>query len=436
VDEPRTALTAAATGRERWRADGYHWHSEPPIDEARQAELRQRMAVVADIEAGRYPFRSEQGARIALTRADIEWMLVERGPIFWEAAATRWRHSVDLRGADLSGVDLSRLPMARCILGLSFDDRTAITQLPLPASEKERLREAATCRLDGANLFGTHLEGAELGGAYLGGARLRDTHLDSAFLRDARLVPPETEKRSDSELWYRSLTNLRLCHFDENTTLNDVVLSNGRETIRVADIRWHGVNISVMDWEGVQLGDELLADRFRKPPKRYQPEDGLPLDRIDAYKIAVRANRQVATILRAQGMNEIADQFSYRAHRCQRHLYRLRGPRFWGRYVSSSFLDALAGYGYRPLKAIGVYAVTVSLFATVYFVLAKGDARSIESVREYLVISLAAFHGGGFVSGSFPPATPLAAISVFESFVGLIIEAGFIAAITNRFFSR
>jgi uncharacterized protein YjbI with pentapeptide repeats len=433
-------LTTAATWRERLHAEGYYWRSESPIDEIRQAELRQRMAVEADIEVGRYPFRDEQGARIALTRADVEWMLAEQGPIFWEDIATRWRHSLDLRGADLSGVDLSHLPMARCILGLSFDVRTAIKQLPLPASEKQKqqLGEAATCRLDGANLFGTHLEGAQLGGAYLGGARFRDTHLESAFLRDARLVSPVTRERPVDEPWYRPFTNLRLCHFDENASLNDVTLSNGRETIRVADIRWNGVNISVMEWDGVRLGDELLADRYKKPPERYQPEDGLPLDQIDAYKIAVRANRQVATVLRAQGMNEIADQFAYRAHRCQRRLYRLRlrGPRSWGRYVSSCFLNVLAGYGYRPLKAIGVYGAVVLLFAAVYIFLAKGAALSMGGVRECIVISLAAFHGGGFVSGSFPPATPLAAISVLESFVGLIIEAGFIAAITNRFFSR
>jgi hypothetical protein len=80
--------------------------------------------------------------------------------------------------------------------------------------------------------------------------------------------------------------------------------------------------------------------------------------------------------------------------------------------------------------------LTLTAFAALYLTLAPGSALSSESVRESFVVSLAAFHGGGFVNGTFPPADPLAAVSVVESFIGLIIEAGFIAAFTNRFFSR
>ena len=236
--------------------------------------------------------------------------------------------------------------------------------------------------------------------------------------------------------WYRRLTNLRLCHFNEDTSLNDVVLSNGQETIRLADVRWNGVNVTVIDWERVRLGDEILAGRYRGRPAEYEPEDGLPLDRIDAYKIAVRANRQVAAMLRTQGMNEVADHFSYRSYRCQRHLYRLRGPTSWSRYLTSWFMEVLAGYGYRPQNSLIVYVLTLSVFGALYFWFAQGGVLSLESVRESFVISLAAFHGRGFVTGSFPPNNPLAAVSVSESFVGLIIDAGFIAAFTNRFFSR
>lgn len=96
----------------------------------------------------------------------------------------------------------------------------------------------------------------------------------------------------------------------------------------------------------------------------------------------------------------------------------------------------LAGYGYRPLNALRIYLVTLTVFAALYLPLAYGGALSAETVRESIVVSLAAFHSGRFVSGTFPRANPLAAISVFESFIGLIIEAGFIAAFTNRFFSR
>jgi hypothetical protein len=48
------------------------------------------------------------------------------------------------------------------------------------------------------------------------------------------------------------------------------------------------------------------------------------LTRILEYANAVLANRQVATVLRSQGLSEHADRFAYHAQLCQRRLLRLQ----------------------------------------------------------------------------------------------------------------
>ncbi len=43
------------------------------------------------------------------------------------------------------------------------------------------------------------------------------------------------------------------------------------------------------------------------------------------YRTAVRANRQLTTVLRGQGLNEEANHFAYRAQLLQRVVWRLKG---------------------------------------------------------------------------------------------------------------
>jgi hypothetical protein len=45
-------------------------------------------------------------------------------------------------------------------------------------------------------------------------------------------------------------------------------------------------------------------------------------ERLELYRAAVRANRQLATALRDQGLNEDADRFGYRAQVLQRRVLR------------------------------------------------------------------------------------------------------------------
>jgi hypothetical protein len=73
----------------------------------------------------------------------------------------------------------------------------------------------------------------------------------------------------------------------------------------------------VIDWSTVSiLGDEVIAK-----PRNY--DDGKPKSLevyITDYQAAVRAYRQLSMELQAQGLNEDAARFAYRAQMLQRTL--------------------------------------------------------------------------------------------------------------------
>ena len=63
----------------------------------------------------------------------------------------------------------------------------------------------------------------------------------------------------------------------------------------------------------------MLDDEHRARQKRYpNREVKLKAFKLIEYKRAVRANRQLAVVLRAQGLNEEANHFAYHAQRLQR----------------------------------------------------------------------------------------------------------------------
>jgi hypothetical protein len=79
-----------------WAEQGEEWRTEPEIDDQRQAYLKERLTIPVDEQSGIYPFKD-----IRLTRADIEWLLHEHGPIHWNDESQREREGLDLRGAIL-----------------------------------------------------------------------------------------------------------------------------------------------------------------------------------------------------------------------------------------------------------------------------------------------------------------------------------------------
>jgi uncharacterized protein YjbI with pentapeptide repeats len=458
----------AEVWRRYWIAQGQSWRTEPEIKEDRQKFLAQRRSIFPNIKQAIYPFKD-----IKLSRADVEWLLAThdngRGPVDWSDAGQRERQGLDLRGALLNKENLSGLPMASIQGGLTGKEyfyaspeecKMAAVQMEGvlligTSLEGAKLNEA---NLKGANLYRTHLESAEfqvaslekayLNEAYLGGANFKSSRLEGAFLSKAHL-----EGRSTPS------ADLRRAFLDATTNLNNIIISSKEHgAIIVADVCWNGANLSVVNWSQLKmLGDEHIA--------RQRMRDGRVKDkitRLKEYEAATRANRQLSVALQGQGMNEIAARFAYRANVLQRKVlwYRLiaehepeqaqkpwhrlvqqwfieglRSIRKFGSLIFSLFLDALAGYGFRPGRALGWYLLVVLGYAAAYFQL-EHLAKLHLSFLGALIFSVTAFHGRGFFPGGFGYDDPVTILAASEAVIGLLIELSFIATFTQRFFGK
>src|SRR5260221_2663754 len=189
------------------------------------------------------------------------------------------------------------------------------------------------------------------------------------------------------------------------------------------------------------LGDEQVAREWTGPAiiweqgtgdhvrRRRMSRAAQALQRSELFRAALRATRQLASVLRDQGMYEEANRFAYRAQVLQRRvlLRRVRIPQ----YLGSWFLDLISGYGYRPLRGFITYALVVLAFAAAYFALGGANGQAL-TWNEAIVISMTAFHGRGFFSTVFQPGDLQAAGAAAEAFIGLLIQIVFIATVPNR----
>lgn len=175
------------------------------------------------------------------------------------------------------------------------------------------------------------------------------------------------------------------------------------------------------------LGDEHEARQKKRDGKL---KEGAT--RLEEYESAVRANRQLAVALQAQGLNEEAARFAYHAQKLQSIV--LWRQKKLGQYLFSLFLDLLAGYGYRPGRSVLWYLVVIFGFALAYFAIGH-----LPFFPDAFVFSLTSFHGRGFFPGLGSQDSlhnPLVVIAAFEAVIGLLIEISFIATFTQRFFGR
>lgn len=497
-----------------WREREQPWRREPEISEERARELTRLRGIPADVRQGRYPFKGS-----TLSRADVEWLLAAhdggRGPVEWNTPSERERTGLDLRGADLRGTNLANLPLSRLLGGITSNDvrsagagqltaaRIHLEGADLSGAHLEGAGLESAC-LEGATLSGAHLESASLAFALLDGAYLTSAHLEGASLVSASLVGATANevhcegaslaqaRLSGAELLAAHLEGATLrdadlagtrlsptdlsrirrirpdfpeavggahlggAFLDSATTLDDAILGDGSSGgVSLADIRWGGVNLAVLDWEQVRmLGDE--AEAWRTETWMGVAKD--EVTRREEFRVAVRANRQLAVALREQGLNEEADRFAYAAQRLQRQVLRRetlgattqhnhtspsyrhqrtlrRRAQKLGAYLFSLFLDALSGYGYKPGRSLVAYIATLVLFTGVYFILGNAIGTPLGVVGA-AALSISAFHGRGFFPGTVTPGDPVTVAAAVEAIVGLIIELSFIATFTQRYFAR
>ena len=472
-----TPIKTPEEWKSHWKAQGQEWRTEPEISPQRQTELTQCRALKPNEEKGIYPF-----GRVKLDRADIEWLLAThengRGPIIWSDESQRERTGLDLRGADLRGdgtqkLNLKELPLSRVIGGF------------LGLCRVQTQGEQAAIHLEGANLFGAYLEGANLFGAHFEGADLSSAHFEGANLLSAHLERADLSHAhfegvslsythfegadlshahlEGVSLWYAHFegANLFDAHFEgadlshahlEGADLAHIHFADTHHIgPRIADAQWGDTNLAIVDWSLVTLlGDEYQARQ------RYDEAEGQRKDkdtRIEEYKDAARANRQLSVMLQSQGLNEDATRFAYRAQALQKAVlwfrliqdntpFRTRLS-LLGSWLFSWFMFLIAGYGYRFGRTFLTYLTAISGFATLYYLYGISDVDAHGkpgphhlSFYEAVVVSLTAFHGRGFFVGTFSPGDPQALVAAFEAFVGLLIEVIFIATLTRRLFTQ
>jgi uncharacterized protein YjbI with pentapeptide repeats len=430
----RPAPDDHAAWRAYWKEQGQPWRKEPEIDTKRQQELSKCRIIIADIEKGIYPFRG-----MKLSRADVEWLLSThesggiRGPVDWSDERQRTREGLDVRGAHLQEEDLTGLPLARIRGGLTSDEwfRGTKEQREMAAVhlQKANLREA---NLQKAGLLGANLQKADLVGANLQEANLRVSNLQKADLVGANLQKASLRR---ANLQKASLIRAQL----QGADLEGVTFGNEKQVgPQLADSQWSDVNLAVIEWTQVKiLGDEYVARQKWDSEGKTKGKQ----ERLSEYEAATRANRQLAVILREQGLNEKADHFAYRAQVLQKTVFRrqmlLSGVKFrqrvqaLGALLFSWFLFLLAGYGYKPWRSFLAYLLVIGTFMALYLLLDPCLAW-----YEAIVVSMTAFHGRGFSPSTFSPGDPLSIASAVEAFVGLIIEVTFIATLTRRFFGQ
>lgn len=364
-----------------------------------------------------------------------------------EGAVLRQAH---LEGADLTGV-LMGVSETSGFLDFSHEARSkqGLYEAQIVGTD---LREAylekailSAAKLERAVLIGTHLEGADLFVAHLEGAFINEAHFEGKKMDAKRLETVREYIDFPDEL---PAADLRGVFFDAATSMWNASLWNPQHrddhkrqvVARFADARWSGANVAVLDWNAIQmLGDEYDAHGFAQSGKdrltRLSKEQKSVSQRkkLDDYLAAVRTYRQVAAALQAQGSNEDAGKFSYRAQFLQRQVLRRQGRS--GQYIFSVLLDSLAGYGYRPIRSLVAYGLIILGFMGLYLLNSHFVAPHL-SWDEAIVLSISSFHGRGFFTQEIKLGDTYARLAASEAVIGLIIEISFIATFTQRFFGK
>src|SRR5579871_137915 len=355
----------------------------------------------------------------------------------------------NLRAAHLTGADCSEAHLEHALLHQAHLEGASLYKAHLEGAE------LIDAHLEGANLQEASLRHADLSLVVLAGANLKGAHLEGASFRGAHLEGtafPEQEQERVSRSVDRFPTillpaDLRGAAFDTASDLYGVSLGDDAfGYVRMADVRWGNAILSVVAWSHVSmLGDERKA---RQP----QTEEGHPKSlrqRLAEYETAIRANSQLALVLRGQGLGGQAARFVYRTQLLRRQIlwwqtWWGRGesaedvaPRvgLWGRaqnlgsWFFSCLLDLLSGYGYKLSRCFVAYILAIVGFAVAHYLVALFVEPPPLSWLQAFAMSIQSLHGRVF---AFRPGDAQQVVNTAEAVVGLLIEALLVAIITPR----
>ena len=362
-----------------------------------------------------------------LARAHLQRAFLARAHLKEADLSEAHLEQADLSEVYLQGATLRGTHLEQAYLNGAHGEKTDLSRARL---DKVYLSEA---HLEQANLSEAHLEEGYLSGAYLQEANLSEAHLEGAYLNEAYLKNTSLYKAhlERTFLYKAHLEGARLSGTPIEEAQLKKAVESGEQHIgpSLADAQWGNVNLAVVQWSQMDmLGDEYEARQTTRHGKRKSS-----VTRLEEYEAAVRANRQLAVALRAQGLDEEAARFAYRAQLLQRIVLRRQGK--FLSYLFSLLLDLLAGYGYRPGRSVIAYLVVIFAFMGLYLLNAHGAAMHL-SWDEALVLSVSSFHGRGFFLQNAALGDPFVRLAAAEAVLGLLIEVSFIATFTQRFFGR
>jgi hypothetical protein len=206
----------------------------------------------------------------------------------------------------------------------------------------------------------------------------------------------------------------------------------------LAEVRWGGANLIVVDWQPVAvLADERAARAARDGTGKRKDRR----TRIAEYSAAGRAYRLLSVALRAEGISADATRLHFRAEVMDRKAFFHR--RALGRWLFSWLLGTFAGYGDQLWRLLITYAAVVGAFASVIvgvLALYGHQPISFEVAQDAIAFSAISFHGLGLQPAGLVPAgghyvaldDALAHVAAVEAAIGLSIEALLVAAFTRR----
>jgi len=329
-------------------------------------------------------------------------------------------------------------------------------------------------RIAGARFHGARLDGADLRGANLERAtwyvRPRPTELGPGNVSPECREAIDELSKPDSVPATLDAAILARVAFDSNTTLANVTVGNREETVGLADATYNGVSLTRITWPRSPLADEhvpydaryipihtslddLIQDLIESQGSAMQQRLRRCVERIrrvragegaaaraevrrqreghlqDRIAPAARANMQLAIALRAQGMREAADYYTFRTYRCRRK--ELAARKRYLPWLALSLFGVIVGYGYRPLNLLIVYCMAIFGFGAAYLATDTGHLHMWQAI----VYSITAFHGRGVgLAGGLDKTGET--LSAAEAVIGLVIEAAFVAAVVQRVFDR